>query len=81
LPEPPEPRLWDGVSLYDSREAAIRQARRFPMLGLFVAAIRLPGDESIRIEKTLRDRHHYALWGDADGLLTCVVEVDLIEVG
>jgi hypothetical protein len=77
---PRDVRLWDGISVYDRVEAAQRQADRFPHLGRFIAALRLPEDGSIRVEKTLSNRNHYTLWGDAVSMLARVENVVPVEV-
>jgi hypothetical protein len=78
---PEAARLWDAVSVYDTEAAARRQARRTPGMGAFIAELRIPATVPVGWEKTLRDRHHYSLWGDADTLLNIVLRVTPVEEG
>ena len=67
-------RLWSGLSVYASMEAARRTARSFPRIGSFLAQVRLENEDDVRVEKTLGP-DHFTLWGDADFLLTRVILV------
>lgn len=43
---------WSGLSLFGSDAQARRAARRFPMLGSFVAALDIPADAGVNVERT-----------------------------
>jgi hypothetical protein len=75
--DPPEiQRLRSGRSVYLTEAQARRRAKRMPVLGHYIAAIRLPRDAAVRLERTLPGSPgHYTLWGDAALLLAPVVTV------
>ena len=75
--DPEDARLWDGLSMYSTFNQARRKRRVSPMLGRYVAAVRVPLDGSIRIERTRGEGHH-TVWGDPDALLAMVVSVVLV---
>lgn len=68
-------RLWTGISVFDSEAGAREMARRFPGLGAFVAALRIPVDALIGIERTTATPGHFTLWGEPDDILNCVADV------
>jgi len=68
-------RLWDGLSMTDTRERAAMLQRRFPQLGAFIAVLDIATNGEIRVERTLREPGHHTIWGDPDELLRCVVAV------
>ena len=68
-------RLWTGISVFDSEEGAREMARRFPTLGAFIAALRIPANAPIRAERTTATPGHFTLWGQPDDILSCVIEV------
>lgn len=79
-PAPGEPhidRLWTGVSLWTSAEAARSRARRYQWLGQFIAVLEIDVLPGLRVERTL-GRGHVSIWADAHVLLGFVV--DIIEV-
>jgi hypothetical protein len=69
-----QPELWSGISVYNSERRARDRALRFPNLGGYIAAIRLPPDGPFAIKQTL-GRGHYTICGDAEALLAMVVQV------
>ena len=71
-------RLWDGLSVYRTREQAERVGALSPNLGHFVAEIRVPIDGSCRIELDNGAYGHCTIWGDAATLLQFVVSVSAI---
>jgi hypothetical protein len=76
-PEVSDPDLWAGISVYDHRDRAESQARRY-QLGAFLAVIELPDNRQpggLRVSKTLTDPHHHTLWGAPDTLVTLVTRV------
>jgi hypothetical protein len=78
-PAPAQPelaRLWDGVSSYNTAEQARRSARRRPMLGRYIAELRLPEDRPLRLERTLKSSGHHTLWAEPSELLALVVRVE-----
>jgi hypothetical protein len=78
-PEPPDPEeaaLWDGLSVYSTLAWARRKQRASPVLGSFIAVVRVPLDGSVSIERT-RGGGHYTLRGNAAQLLGSVIAVEL----
>jgi hypothetical protein len=69
--DPETLRLWSGISVHATAREARRTAAAFPMLGSFVARVRVRDDDPILVEKTLGPGH-YTLWGDASLFLTRV---------
>jgi hypothetical protein len=72
-------RLWDGLSAYDRADAAHAKAMVSPMLGRYVAELRVPPGSPIRIEQTTGEASHHTLWGDPSDLLGCVVDVRAVD--
>lgn len=72
-------RLWDGLSVYDSKDYALRRAKRLRRLGRFVAEVRIAEAGPVRYEKTTKDRHYYTLWGDAEEIRQRVTRVVAVE--
>jgi hypothetical protein len=62
--DPETLRLWSGISVYATARQAKRTAVAFPMIGSFLARVRVRDGDPIRVEKTLGP-NHYTLWGDA----------------
>src|SRR3954454_16821341 len=80
-PEPSDPRLravWDGLSVYSTLNQARRKRRTSPVLGAFIAVLRLPTDGSIRFARTLGGDGHHTIWGNSADLLALVVSVEPI---
>jgi hypothetical protein len=76
--EPEEPLLWAGLSMFDTPEAAMRNARRFyGKLGAFLAELHLPveADARILIRQTLRPGHFTVLCCEA----TCISLVHNVQ--
>jgi hypothetical protein len=72
-------RLWErAVSVYDNIDAAMRTARRYPGIGSYVAALRLPIETEIEVEQT-GPRHHFTLFGAAAELITLVEDVTHVD--
>lgn len=70
--------LWDGLSVQSTLAQARRRRRASPMLGNYIAVLRVPTDGSIRFERTLSADGHHTLWGDPAELLALVVSIELI---
>ncbi len=80
LPAPPAGardvrQLWDGISVFSTEAQARRAARRYPLLGSYVARLQIPSAAEIRSERTLASPGHDTLWGDSSVLLAFVTEV------
>jgi hypothetical protein len=77
--EPPDdPRLlavFDGISVFSKLSQARRKRRRSPVLGQYVAVLRVPTDGSVRFERTFRDEGHHTIWADEALLRSFVVSV------
>lgn len=69
-----QPELWSGLLMFDTLERSRAQARRFPGLGQYIAAIRIPVDAAITARKTLGEGH-YTVWGDPETLLAAVSDL------
>jgi hypothetical protein len=77
-PDPEVLRLWDGVSVYDSKATLRRLIRNRPHLGTFIAELAVPDDGSVRFEKT-RGAGHYTLWASPLELRRMVIHVLAVE--
>jgi hypothetical protein len=80
-PEPLSPRhraVWDGLSVFSTLNQARRKQRVSPMLGTFIAVIRVPTDGSVRFARSLGGDGHHTIWGDPAQLLSLVVSVEPI---
>jgi hypothetical protein len=63
-----ERRSFDGLSAFDTQEAARRQGRRFRRLGTLIVRYDIPVDSGIVWEQTGRDPHNYDHFGNRDEL-------------
>jgi hypothetical protein len=72
-------RLWDGLSVYRTREDAVAQAGRSPRLGSFVATLAIPGDGTVRYELDNGPHGHCTIWGAPALLMNFVVSVAPVE--
>jgi hypothetical protein len=68
--------LWDGLSVQSTLAQARRRRRASPMLGEFVAVLRVPTDGSVRYARTLSTEGHHTVWADPPLLLGMVVSVE-----
>ena len=76
IPDDPEDaRVWDGLSVYCTAAQARRKRRTSPVLGSFIAVLRVPLDGSVRIERTRGEGHH-TIWGEPATLLGLVIAVE-----
>jgi hypothetical protein len=77
IPLDPElARLHDGISVYATERQGRRKAQAYPWLGDHIAALKLPDDAPVRIERTLpRSRGHHTLWGDPEYLRERTVSI------
>jgi hypothetical protein len=78
-PVPSDPKLrdvWDGLSVYSTLSQARRKQRMSPVLGAFVAVLRIPTDGSIRFARTLGGDGHHTIWATPAELETLVVSVE-----
>jgi hypothetical protein len=58
---------------YDNLEYALERARRNRCgLGRFVIKVVIPDDESVEIAKTMKNRHHYTVYAEAERILELV---------
>jgi hypothetical protein len=67
--------LWQGRSAYSTEAQPRRKAKGFPLLGAYIAELRLPDDPAITYARTTASTGHFTIWGDAHDLMTCVVRV------
>jgi hypothetical protein len=76
IPVDPElAELWDGLSVQSTMAQARRRSRISPMLGRFVAVLRIPTDGSVRYERTRGEGHHTRC-GEPAELPALVVSVE-----
>jgi hypothetical protein len=68
--------VWDGLSVCSTLNQARRKHRISPMLGAFIAALRVPIDGSIRYARTLREDGHHMIWAEPADLRVIVVSVE-----
>jgi hypothetical protein len=71
---------WEGVSTYDTVEAASEAARRY-RLGTFLAVLDVAEDGSICIAQTLafEKRRHFTLSAQAEKLRSMVVAITPVQ--
>lgn len=74
---PEEVRLLSGISLYATEAQARRNARKYPRLGRYIAAVSIPDEAHVRVERT-RGPGHHMIWGDPAYLLSRIVRVSAI---
>ena len=68
--------VWDGLSVGSTVNQARRKHRISPMLGAFIAVLRVPTDGSIRFARTLREDGHHTIWAEPADLMAMVVSVE-----
>jgi hypothetical protein len=66
-------RLWEGLSVFDTLDAARALAMDSPRKGGFVAVLALP--DGIQLKQSGRNPHHYTLWLPAETLHAAVETV------
>jgi hypothetical protein len=77
IPADPElAAVWDGLSVQSTLAQARRRRKTSPVLGSFIAVIRVPTDGSVRYERTLSSAGHFTIWGDSAQLSGLVVSVE-----
>lgn len=77
--EPALRRLHDGLSVYATLAQARRKAKAFPMLGSYIAVLRVLDDTPLRHERTMMSSGgHHTVWGEPDTLLGCVEAVVVV---
>ncbi len=69
IPDPDVYRRWTGLSLFGTEDQARRAAKRFPMLGSFIAALDLPSGPGGPVEETAW-AGHFVLSGASGGAST-----------
>lgn len=77
-PLPPNvhpPRLWEGVSVYDSQERARRTVQARTYIGRYIARLDVSDEVPIVFERTTGSPGHFTLWGEPALILTCVTEI------
>src|SRR5206468_2387895 len=60
--------MWEGISVYDYLAVAQTRAAGFPRPLGWVAVLHIPPDAPILVEKTMRDPHHFTVWGTAQDI-------------
>jgi hypothetical protein len=68
-------RSREGVSVYDTIEAARATAMQYPRIGSFIAELEISEHSDVRFGQTLDDRHHFDLWGEPADRVAAVLHV------
>jgi hypothetical protein len=68
--------VWDGLSVYSTLSQARRKHRLSPVLGSFIAVLRIPTDGSVRYARTLGGDGHHTLWAAPAELSAFVVSIE-----
>lgn len=76
---PEDERLWDGLSMFDSLENALKHRRRHRNLGRYVAEVNLTSADLFRAERTGRSQGHWTVWADSHILLERVTAIIAVE--
>jgi hypothetical protein len=71
------PGEWAGLSMFDSVESARAMARRFPILGGWIATVQL--DPRRIVARPTFGPGHYTVWGPPSALLDAVVSLQVAE--
>lgn len=67
--------VWDGLSAQSTLPQARRKRRVSPVLGRYIATLRVPTDGSVRYERTLGGEGHHTIWRYPADLLARVVSI------
>ena len=79
-PQSPSRRaVWDGLSVFSTLSQARRRQRVSPILGSYIAVLRVPADGSIRFMRTPGGDGHHTIWGQASVLRSLEVPVEPVE--
>jgi hypothetical protein len=70
--------IYDGISVYDRREAAIETGRRYSALGRYVAQLKIGADDGITYFRW-GPPSHLTLWGEPLKLILAVVDTIVID--
>lgn len=62
-PEQSHPLVYEGISVFESREAAVETARKFPVIGSYVAELLVAAETGARFFRWGANGH-LTLWGD-----------------
>lgn len=72
--DPAKQAVWDGLSAYSTLAQARRKQRTSPILGGYIAVLRVPIDGRVTFERTFGEGH-FTIRGEPDALLSMVVSV------
>jgi hypothetical protein len=72
-PEAAHQVIYEGVSVYESQEAAVETARRWPRIGGYVAELRLTSETGV-LYLRWGQSGHLTLWADPLTLTRAVVD-------
>ncbi|MGH2585087.1 MAG: hypothetical protein ACRDJE_09240 [Dehalococcoidia bacterium] len=72
---PENRRIFGGVSVSDTEQAARDLIAQWPQLGQLIAVLDVPEDGAIRYEQTTTTPSHYTLWGTPQELLATVAAI------
>jgi len=74
--DPAKLHLYEGRSVYATLAQAHRKALDFPLLGEYIAELRVSETEEVRVARTVMgSRGHHTIWGDPADLLGTVTTV------
>jgi hypothetical protein len=68
--------VWDGLSVFSTLNQARRKQRVSPILGSYIAVLRVPTDGSVRFMRTLGGDGHHTIWAEASTLYDLRVSVE-----
>jgi hypothetical protein len=74
------PVIYEGISVYESRDAAIATARTYPRIGSHVAELRLRWESGVSYLRW-GARGHLTLWGDPLKISQTAVDTIAVEGG
>ena len=64
-----------GISVYATEVQARRKARQVPVLGVWLAELRIDDDRGFVIARTHGGPDHHTIWSDPDEIMSCDVRV------
>ncbi len=71
--------LWEGISVMDTLDRAMKRARRFTMHGAYIAEISVPNNGLALCKRTLKTPGHHTFYANADLILSCVTRIIPVE--
>ena len=75
-----EEKLWSYLSVFETEDQARAQAAKFPMLGGYIAAVRITRDSAVEVLPERGRNGHRSIKGDPDDLLRSVIDVTAVTL-